>query len=111
MQNYYLDDEYSVIYITCPSLDEARNIATILVEEKLAACVSIIPEIISTYRWDNKIQAYSETQLMVKTKASLFSELSVRVKELHSATLPEIIEVSIIQATNEYKMWLHDETK
>jgi uncharacterized protein involved in tolerance to divalent cations len=50
MQNYFLDDEFSIIYITCPSTEEARVIAKALVEERLAACVSIHPEIISTFR-------------------------------------------------------------
>lgn len=112
MQNYNIvGDEYSIIYITCPSVEEARTIAKALVEERLAACVTIIPEIISTYRWENKVQEYSESKLMVKTRSSFFDKIATRVKSLHSATLPEIIEVRISQATAEYKMWLFDETK
>lgn len=112
MRNYNIvGDEYSVIYITCPSVDEARTIAKALVEERLAACVTIIPEIISTYRWEGKVQEYSEAKLMVKTRSAYFEKIATKVKALHSATLPEIIEVLISQATSEYKMWLFDETK
>ena len=109
MQNYYLEDEISIIFVTCPSVEEARTIAKALIDERLAACVSIIPEIISIYHWEGVVQEYSESLLKVKTKSSYFEKVSNKVKKMHSAVLPEIVEVKITQATNEYKMWLHDE--
>lgn len=110
LQNY-LSEDYTVIYVTVPMLDTARDIAKTLVEEKLAACVSIIPQIISTYRWQNKIEEYSESKLFIKTKTALFDQIATRVKQLHPATLPEIISIKIDRATDEYAMWLFDETK
>jgi len=109
LQNY-LSEDYSVIYVTVPTLENARDIARVLVDERLAACVSIIPQIISTYRWQEKIEDYSESKLMIKTKTALFDKVATRVKQLHPATLPEIISVKIDNATSEYTMWLFDET-
>ena len=106
----YLDEDYSLMYVTCSKLDEAKEIAKTLVEEKLAACVSIIPDIISVYRWDGKVHQEGEVLLKIKTRESLFTEVSEKIMELHSATLPEIISVEIQDATDDYKKWLFDET-
>ena len=111
MQQSYVTDDYSVIFITVPTTEEARLIAKTLVEEKLAACVSIIPEIISTYRWQDKVGEYSEAKLLVKTKSRFFDEVADRVKKLHSFTLPEIIAIKIEHATDDYKNWLFEETR
>jgi periplasmic divalent cation tolerance protein len=110
-KNYFVEDSYIIVFITIPSLEEAREIAKALVEERLAACVSIIPQIISTYRWQGKVAEYSEVELLVKTKSELFEKLSDKVKKIHSATLPEIISVRMDKATDDYKMWMFDELK
>ena len=111
MQLGYINEDCSVILVTAPAIDDARLIAKTLVEEKLAACVSIIPETISTYRWQGKVEEYSEVTLIIKTKDNLFEEVVDRVKKLHPATLPEIISARIDQITDDYKVWLFDETK
>jgi periplasmic divalent cation tolerance protein len=108
--NYYLTDEFSITLVTVPNLEEARKIAKTLVDERLAACVSIIPQIISTYRSEGEVAEYEEVQLLVKSRSSVFAKLTQRVKELHPATLPEIIEIAIQQMPDDYKMWLSDET-
>jgi periplasmic divalent cation tolerance protein len=110
-KNYFVEDDYIIVFITVPALEEAREIAKVLVEERLAACVSIIPQIISTYRWQGKVTEYSEAKLLVKTKSELFEKLSNRVKKMHSATLPEIISIRVDKATDDYKMWMFDELK
>ncbi len=111
MQKTYLSEAFILIYITVPSIDEARKIARKLVEDKLAACVSIIPNTISTYRWQGKVEEYQEEQLLVKTRAARFDEVVEVVKKMHSFRLPEIISVNIRNASIEYLMWLDDEIK
>ncbi len=111
MQKSYITEDYIIIYITVPSVEEGRKIAAALVEERLAACVSIIPQIISTYRWKEKIEEYKETQLMVKTDSRLFDEIVELVKKLHTFTLPEIISIRIDKGTPDYLMWMSDELK
>ena len=111
MQLDYLSEDCSAIWVTVPAIEDARLIAKTLVEEKLAACVSIIPEIISTYRWQGKVEEYSEVKLLVKTKSNLFDEVANRVKKIHPATLPEIISLKIEQTTEDYQAWLLNETK
>ncbi|MPN12829.1 Divalent-cation tolerance protein CutA [bioreactor metagenome] len=111
MQKSYVAEPYSVIFITVPTVEEARLIAKTLVDERLAACVSIIPEIISTYRWQGNVKEYAEAKLLVKTKAANFNEIATRVKKLHPAILPEIISIKIEQATEDYLMWMFDEVK
>ena len=109
MQQNFTANNFSIIFITVPKLEEARSIAKTLVEEKLAACISIIPEIISTYRWQGTVYEHSEARLQIKTKSALFSEVAKRVKQLHSATLPEIVSVNIEQSTDEYLDWMLEE--
>ena len=110
MAKSYLDEKYSIIYVTCSELKDSAQIGLTLLYEKLAACVTVIPSTISIYRWKDNIQQDSEVQLVIKTRSSSFSEVSKLIKELHSAELPEIIAVEITQATDEYKKWLYDET-
>jgi len=111
MQKTYLSEDFILIYITVPSIEEARKIARKLVEDKLAACVSIVPNIISTYRWQGRVEEYQEEQLLVKTRAARFEEVVAAVKKVHSFKLPEIISVNIRNASTEYLMWLDDEIK
>ena len=110
MPNYFLEEEFSVIFITCPTSEEARTIARVLVEERLAACVSVMPDNFSIYQWHNEFFEHTEAKLMIKTRSALFEKISERVKELHSFVVPEIIELRITNASKEYKMWLSDET-
>ena len=80
-----------IIFITASSSEEAQKIATALVEEKLVACVNIIPQIRSIYWWEGKVCQDDEVMLISKTKQSLFTTLMDRVKALHSYEVPEII--------------------
>ena len=89
------NEEFSVVLVTCEQLDEAKIIAKSLVEEKLAACVSIFPEVISTYIWNNELHQHSEIQLIIKTRSLLFEKVMIRIIQLHSAEVPEIIELKI----------------
>ena len=100
-----------IIFITTSSAEEAQKIATALVEEKLVACVNIIPEIRSIYWWEGKVCQDDEVMLISKTKQSLFTTLMDRVKALHSYEMPEIIAFSISEGSPEYLSWIENVTK
>jgi len=103
--------DHIIVYVTAPSEDEGARIAKILVEERLAACVNIIKEIRSIYRWEGKIEDDREVLLIIKTRRGLFSNLSKRVNELHSYSVPEIIALPIVEGSKDYIRWLSDVTE
>jgi len=99
-----------VVYITSPNEDEAARIAKAIVEEKLAGCVNIVKGIRSIYSWQGKIEDDSEVLMIVKTQKHLFERLKMRVKELHSYTVPEIIALPVVEGSEDYLNWLKEAT-
>ena len=95
-----------IVLITAGSEEEARKIAKLLVREKKAACVNIVPRVDSLFRWKRKIDSARESLLLVKARASLLSEIISLVKEAHSYEVPEIIALPIIGGSEEYLEWL-----
>jgi periplasmic divalent cation tolerance protein len=93
-------------YITCKNKSEAKKIGSILVKERLCACVNIFPEMNSIYWWKGKMEEANELVLIAKTTKSLFKKLSSRVKELHSYDCPCILEIEIGRGNKEYVDWL-----
>lgn len=99
-----------VIYCTVPNEFNANLIATALIDDNLAACVNIVPSVISVYKWENKVQNDNEMLLIIKTQESKFDDVARKIKELHEYTLPEIIALPIIQGSTEYQNWIVKET-
>ncbi len=99
-----------VVLITASGEDEAMKIARALVEARLAACVNVIKNIRSIYFWQGKIEDEAEVLMIAKTRRSLFSSLSEKVKELHSYTVPEIIAFPIVEGSADYLRWLAEAT-
>lgn len=97
-----------IVLNTCPDTDTAQHIAGILVEENLAACVNIIGNVRSVYRWQNQIQNDSEVLLLIKSPVSRFSALRDRLQELHPYELPEIVSVPISDGLPEYLAWINN---
>ena len=97
---------YIVLFITTDTAEEARKIAEVLLEQKKAACVNIIPGVNSVFRWEGKIDSAKENLLVVKTKASLLSEVINLVKKVHSYDVPEIIALPIIGGNKDYLEWI-----
>lgn len=95
-----------IVLITAGSEEEAGKIARLLVREKKAACVNIVPRVDSLFRWKGKIDSARESLLLVKARASLLSEIISLVKEIHSYEVPEIIALPIIGGSEEYLKWL-----
>jgi periplasmic divalent cation tolerance protein len=103
--------EYVVVLVTVASDEEGRIIAAALVEEKLAACASLIMPVRSFYRWEGVLQDETEGMLVIKTGAAMLERLTERVKALHSYDLPEVIALPIIGGSQGYLDWLGNETK
>lgn len=99
-----------VVYITAPNEDEAARMAKALVEARLAGCVNIIRNIRSIYSWQGRIEDEPEVLMVVKTQKSLFEELSKKVRELHSYSVPEIIALPIVEGSRDYIRWLNEVT-
>lgn len=97
-----------MVFMTASSESEARKIATFLVEENLAACVSIVPKIRSIYRWEGKMAEDEELLLIAKTSEEKFAALSQSVKKLHSYETPEIIAIDIADGLKSYLDWIDE---
>ncbi|MBI3653255.1 MAG: divalent-cation tolerance protein CutA [Acidobacteria bacterium] len=105
-----MNQEY-LTFVTTPNQEEASRIAEALVNERLAACVNILPAIESVYRWEGQVTRDREVLLIIKTTAHRFAELEQRIKALHSYTTPEIIAINIERGSKEYLEWLQAAVK
>jgi periplasmic divalent cation tolerance protein len=105
-----IDPEYGIILVTAGSEEQAKAIASTLIAEHLAACVSITP-IHSVYRWEGEVQSEAEWQLMIKSNLHLFETISERIVSLHSYEVPEIIAIPIIKGFSPYLEWIKDNIK
>ena len=99
-----------VVFITTP-LADAPRIAKAIVEQRLAACVNIVPGIRSIYRWQGKIEDEPEALLVAKTARDRFDALRDGVKQLHPYTVPEIIALPVVAGSPEYLAWVSAEVK
>ena len=97
-----------VVFMTSGNADEARRIANELVERQLAACVQILPEIESVYRWNGEVQRETEILLLAKTTAAQFDDLEKAVRGIHSYDTPEIVAVPMARVSEPYRAWLVD---
>lgn len=102
--------DYVVVLVTASSRLEAEKIAQALVEEKLAACVSLMP-IHSIYTWKSEVCQEDEWQLMIKTNLRQFEQLETQIKQLHSYEVPEIIALPIIKGSADYLNWISEQTQ
>lgn len=95
-----------IVLTTAGSQEEARKIARGLVERRLAACVNIVPQIESVYRWLDKIETAEEWLLLIKTQAGSFEQVCAAVKELHTYDLPECVMLEVAAGSQEYLKWI-----
>ena len=104
-----MSDEVSdaiIVFMTASNGEEAARLADMLVGAHLAACVQILPEMESVYRWQGKIERAPEILLLAKTTKSKFEELEREVRALHSYDTPEIIAVPVVAGSARYLEWL-----
>ena len=101
-----MERHYLVIYCTCPDQVVAERIATTLVNERLAACVNIVPRITSIYRWQGDVHRDPELLLVIKSRSDVYPALEARIRALHTYDVPEIIALPIQQGSGDYLAWL-----
>ena len=101
--------DYIVVFITTNTAGEAQRIATLLLEQRQAACVNIIPEVDSRFWWKGELDSAQESLLVIKTRASRLPEIINLVKGVHSNTVPEIIALPIIGGNQDYLDWIDKE--
>lgn len=102
--------DFVVVLITAPNEDEAAKMADALVVSGVAACVNIIRNIRSIYRWQGNIEDSGEVLMLVKTRREYYKDLEKRIRELHSYAVPEIVALPIIEGFEGYLGWLKEET-
>ncbi len=96
-----------LVFITANSAEEAARMGRTLVEERLAACATILPGAQSVYRWQGKIESSKEAVLLLKTEADHLSRLESRLRELHGYETPEFLVLPLESGSHAYLAWLH----
>lgn len=97
-----------IVLTTCGSEEEAGKIAQYLVENRLAACVSVMSQVRSTYRWQSKVESAWEWLVVVKTTAENWSQVRDAIRGLHSYEVPECIVIPIEDGSESYLQWIDD---
>jgi periplasmic divalent cation tolerance protein len=105
------DEDPIVVFLTAANGEEATRLADLLIGAHLAACVQILPEMESVYRWQGQIERQSEILLIVKTTRGKFAELEREVRALHSYETPEILAIPIVTGSQPYLDWLNESLK
>ena len=99
-----------LVYTTWPSIVEAERAGRAIVERRLAACVNILPGMISHYWWEGKIERADEVVIIIKTRATLAEQVTAAVKELHSYTTPAVMILPVESLDPAYHQWIVKET-
>jgi periplasmic divalent cation tolerance protein len=95
-----------VTYCTCPDKDTAEKIARLLLEDKLTACVNILPNVTSFFSWKGNIEVAEECLLIIKSPQSGYPDMETLIRNHHPYELPEIIAVPVTQGSPEYINWI-----
>jgi periplasmic divalent cation tolerance protein len=102
--------DYVVVLTTLPGDGDAASFARSLVEERLAACVNLLPQMESIYRWEGNIEKEPERQIVIKTTKARLVALWERVRDLHPYDVPEFIVLPIVDGNDAYLRWIADST-
>jgi periplasmic divalent cation tolerance protein len=97
-----------IVMTTVVGPEEAARLGRTLVEERLAACATLIPNTHSIYRWQGQVETSAETLLVLKTESGRLAALEARLLELHSYQVPEFLVLSVESGSHPYLTWLHD---
>ena len=101
-----------VVFVTCDAQDQARRIARHLVEERLAACVSVTGSAVgSVYRWKDEVAEAEEWLLVIKSRRGLFPVIRAEIQKLHTYEVPEVIAVPIVDGSEPYLAWMDRELR
>ena len=101
-----MSSHYQIVICSCPDKEVSEKLAQILVAKQLAACVNILPNITSVYRWQDQVETAQEYLLLIKSMKSKYDLIELVIKDNHPYELPEIIAVSIDNGSSEYLNWI-----
>ena len=100
-----------VVFSTCGSQEEARKLAGMLIEKRLAACINITAPITSVYRWKGVVEEANEWLLIIKSRREHFDGIRAALEAAHSYELPEVLAIPVLEGAPNYLAWLEAETK
>ena len=103
--------EFYFAYITVGSLEEARHIGRILINEQLVACINIIEQMESMFMWEGEFQNEKELVVVAKTKAELVNDLIKQVKAVHTYDCPCIVTLPVHSGNQDFLNWIANETR
>ena len=106
-----MTEQMIVVMTNVPDMAAATSLAHILVEQRLAACVNILPGVKSVYQWQGKVEQAEEVSLIIKTMQARYPELEATIKKNHVYDVPEIIALPITAGLPAYLQWINTETK
>jgi periplasmic divalent cation tolerance protein len=95
-----------VVLSTCGSEAEAERLARLLIDQRLAACVSIVPRVRSFYRWNGAVESAEEWLLLIKSSRPLFEKLRAALQQAHSYEVPELLALPVVDGAAAYLEWL-----
>eukprot|EP00731_Ephydatia_muelleri_P025932 Em0018g32a len=102
---------FSVAMVTAPSMEVAQSLSRNIIQRKLAACVNIIPQVVSIYEWQGNIEESSECLMMIKTQSRHIPELTSFVLAHHPYKVPEVISLKISEGNEAYLKWIEQSTQ
>jgi periplasmic divalent cation tolerance protein len=100
-----------MVLSTAPDAATGEHLASVLVEERLAACVNVVPGLASIYRWKGRVERSSEALCILKTRRPLLTRLTKRLADLHPYEVPELLVLPVIAGARSYLAWLREETR
>ena len=100
-----------VIYCTVPNKKLAKSITKVLMKHRLAACVSMIENVRSTFSWEGELCEEKEVLLMIKTRRTNYGKVKLVIEDMHTYSVPEIIALPIVDCSEDYLKWLVHETE
>jgi periplasmic divalent cation tolerance protein len=104
------DEQLSIVLVTAPSQEIADQLAHSLVSGRLAACVTLVPRVVSIYAWEGKLEQAEEVLMLIKTRHSRYAEMEQHIRLHHPYDTPEIVEIPAGQVTQKYLQWVMQET-
>jgi len=108
---YSKDEEPILVFSTAPDMESAKEMARLLVLERLIACVNLIPGITSYYWWQEEVRAEEEVLMIMKTSKAKFKDLELKIKEIHPYDIPEILACPVKEISEDYLGWLLSEVE
>ncbi len=105
-----MPEQHLIVLSTAPDQAVAQQIAGALVDEQLAACINILPQVTSVYSWQGKREFGSEVLLIIKTRDGVYQKLQQRLVEMHPYELPEIVAVPVVGGLAGYLSWIDQMT-